>query len=371
MIDQSSISVIVPCYSERANIEPLLEKLRSALYGRTWEVIIVDDNSPDGTARHTREIIRTGNITNARVIQRYNERGLSSAVLWGVQTAHNEVIVVMDGDLQHDETIIPSMVDRIARGADLVIGSRFLGDPDDGRHGALSRRRRNMSTLGNRILKLMLGRNLTDPLSGFFAVRREDFARVIPKINGYGYKILFELIYYLKPKRTEEITFHLQHRVHGKSKLQPVIFFDLACDCISKLSFSVLSPRFSGFLLVGALGLLVHFSVFYAALPVTEFALAQTAATSVAMVFNFSLNNVLTYREHKLGGWSFVLGLVLYALAALVGVMANVGMAVYLLNADYLNHFFASLAGISIDLIWRFNIASGIWNKWLGRFNSL
>lgn len=366
-----SLSIIVPCFNEKDNIEPLLEKLKDALMGWTWELIIVDDNSPDGTADYARNIVKTYAYTNARVIQRQNKRGLSSAVLWGVQAAHNEVIVVMDGDLQHDETIIPSMIKEIKQGATLVIGSRFMGRfNDDKIKGLSSRLRMNLSILGNRILRLLLKNELTDPLSGFFAVRRKDFAKVIPKIGGYGYKILFELVFYLKPQKIEEIPFVFQPRIHGDSKLQAVIFFDLACDYLSKIFFSLLSPRFIGFFIVGTLGLLVHFSVFYTMLLMTEFKFAQITATSVAMVSNFSLNNILTYREHKLVGYSFMIGLFVYALASLVGVVANVGVAVYLFNANYVNHFFASMAGIFTDVVWRFNIASNIWNKWLGKNNS-
>ena len=366
----ASVSIVAPCFNEKENIEPLIKKLQSILKNLDWELILVDDNSPDATASHARSLIHLNEYPNIRVIQRLQERGLSSAVVWGVQAAHNDLVVVMDADLQHDETIIPAMLKEIERGAEVVVGSRFKGkDKDECVEGLNSRLRQNISTLGNRFLRLLLRTDLTDPLSGFFAVRRQDFARIIPKINGYGFKILFEVIYYLKPTEIVEIPFNFQTRLHGESKLQPIIFFDLACDFISKIFLSVLPPRLVGFLIVGSIGAIIHFSVFYTMLLFSDFMLAQIMGTSTAMVFNFSLNNNLTYREHKLKGFRFILGIIVYALASLVGIAANVGLAVYLFKEILNNKFLSSAAGVVIDVLWRYAIANNIWKRWIGRNN--
>jgi dolichol-phosphate mannosyltransferase len=346
-----SVSVVVPTY----------DGLAQALAGRAWELVVVDDDSPDGTADAVRALGRQHD--NVRCIQRVQERGLCSAVHWGVQAAHGDVVVVMDGDLQHEAALIPRMLEALQAGHDIVSGSRFLeGAAEKGLSTTL---RRRLSGYGNRLTNLFLGTELSDPLTGFFATSRRLFLESVPQMQADGFKVFFDLVYHNRNVTIRELPFEFQRRRHGESKLQLYVLWLLASDIASKLSRGMLPPRLISFVGVGLIGSIFHFSVLYASMDLgAVFWVAQTIATVVAMVFNFTINNVLTYSDDRLRGTAFYKGLLLYSLIASVGIVANVSTAQITYISLQGHTVIAATTGLVIDVIWRFVVSNRlIWGR--------
>ncbi|CAN5906960.1 glycosyltransferase family 2 protein [soil metagenome] len=349
------VSVVVPTFNEAANVSMIYDELQRALAERSWELVFVDDNSPDLTAETVRELCRQH--ANVRCIQRVQERGLCSAVQWGVQAAHGDIVVVMDGDMQHEPELIPNMLDALAAGHDIVSGSRFIASAvESGLHSGL---RRNLSGYGNRLTNLVLGKRLTDPLSGFFATSRRLFLASLPRMQADGFKVFFDLVWHNKKAAIKELPFQFQRRRHGQSKLEVYVLWLLACDIASKVSGGMLPPRLISFVGVGLIGSLFHFSVLYAALALdTVFWLSQTIATVVALLFNFTINNILTYSSQRLRGTAFYKGLLLYSLIASVGIVANVSTAQIAYVQLHAHTFIAASMGLVIDIVWRFALSN-------------
>jgi len=211
-----TLAVVIPTYNERENIFPLLNALEKALAGIAWEVIFVDDNSPDGTAERIRRV--SVGDRRVRVLERIARLGLSSACIAGMLATPAPYIAVMDGDLQHDETVLPAMLDRIKSDRlDIVIGSRNM---QDGSMGEFARRRVWMSKLGTKLSRLICPREVSDTMSGFFLVDRAFFRRVAPRLSGIGFKLLVDLLA-SSPKsvRVAEVPYHFRNRQRGESKL--------------------------------------------------------------------------------------------------------------------------------------------------------
>ena len=357
----TQISVVVPTYNEADNMAAIYEGLATVLAEKSWELIVVDDDSPDGTADAVRRLAKQHD--NVRCVQRTQERGLCSAVHWGVQAAHGDYIVVMDGDLQHDPALIPAMIEALGKGDDIVSGSRFLASARA--VGLSSDLRNSLSLWGNRLVNLFLGTRLTDPLTGFFATSRPLFLRSIPRMQADGFKVFFDLLYRNRKATLKELAFDFRARQHGESKLQLYVFWLLMCDMISKLSGGLVPPRLVSFVGVGLIGSTVHFSLLYASLALgAVFWVAQTIATVTAMVFNFTINNILTYSTDRLRSGSFFKGLLLYSLIASFGIVANVSTA-QLTHEHFKAHtFLAASVGIVIDVIWRFVVSNRlIWGR--------
>lgn len=319
----TGISIVVPTYNEAQNICLLYAELDDHLRGRSWELVVVDDNSADQTADTARALARR--VSNVRCIQCIGDRGLCSAVHWGVQAAHGDIVVIMDGDLQHDPRLIPIMVDELSGDCKIVAGSRFLSGA---KVAGLSVRRHRLSFYGNKLTNLCLGMRLTDPLTGFFATSRILFLRSIPRMQADGFKVYFDLVYHNRDVEVKELPFEFRGRNHGESKLHLNVLWLLVCDMVSKLSGGLIPPRLISFVSVGLVGAIVHFSFLYGILAAgAVFWLAQTVATVAAMVFNFTLNNALTYSADRLRGGSFYNGLLLYSIIAAFGIVANVSAA--------------------------------------------
>jgi dolichol-phosphate mannosyltransferase len=177
------LSIVVPCYKERPNVRPMVDRVAAALPGVAWEIIFVDDDSPDGTAEAARAIARVD--PRVRCIRRIGRRGLSSAVIEGALSSSADFVAVMDGDLQHDQTVLPTMLAQL-RGdaADMVIGSRHvLGGSSAGLSSAM---RHRISNAGTSAAQYFLPRRVTDPMSGFFMMPRARFERIAPRLSGPG-----------------------------------------------------------------------------------------------------------------------------------------------------------------------------------------
>ena len=359
------LAVIVPTFNERANVAELVARLDRVLQGRGWEVIVVDDNSPDGTADAARDLGRAD--PRVRVIQRIGRRGLSSACIEGMCATAAPVAAVIDGDLQHDETLLPAMLDRLQAEPDLdvVIGSRFV---QGGGTGEWDRDRVAKSALATKLSRRVLKADLSDPMSGFFAIRTDVVRGLVPDLSAIGFKILLDLMTTSpRPLRFAELPYTFRTRTAGESKLDHVVALEYLIALYDRLFGRIIPVRFALFAAVGALGAIVHFLVL---LPLLDgvgasFRAATVVATGVAMTFNFFLNNALTYRDGRLKGARALFdGWVSFCLVCAVGAVANVGVAVALYGGQT-GIAWPALAGIAVAAVWNYALSSRfVWGRY-------
>ena len=355
------LAVIVPCYNERANVAPMVGRLRAALDGLAWEAVFVDDDSPDGTAAAVRAI--AGADPRIRCIRRIGRRGLASAVIEGALSSSAEFVAVIDGDLQHDETRLPALLAAVRGGADLAVGSRHVAGGDSaGLSGAW---RHRISALGIRMAQAVLPVRLSDPMSGYFLLRRELFEQLAPRLTGSGFKILLDLLLSARaPLRVVEVPVRFQPRVAGDSKLDVLVlaqFFGLVLD---KALGGAVPLRFISFALVGGVGILVHLATLQAARAAgLGFVPAEAAATGVAMLANFWLNNAVTYRGVRLRGPALWRGLALFVAVCGIGAAANIGVARMLYSA-HRGWTPSAVLGAAIGVVWNYAVsATLVWRQ--------
>ncbi len=360
------LSIVVPTFNECLNVPELLDRLNGLFRSESWEIIFVDDDSPDGTADLVRAVARTD--PRVRCLQRIGRRGLSSACIEGMLAASAETIAVMDADLQHDESVLPKMLDAIERGgADVAVGTRYA---PGGGLGDWKASRRFMSRLATKASRAILHQPVSDPMSGFFMLRRAVLDSTVRSLSGLGFKILLDILSSARaPLRIAEVPYTFRNRHAGESKLDGTVVWEYGMLLAEKLFGRVLPARFLAFSIVGGLGVFIHMAVLSLLLKFLEsgFAAAQASAAVVAMIFNFWLNNLLTYRDRKLRGRSWVRGLFSFMLACSVGALANVGVASYLFeHGTY--WALAGLAGILVGAVWNYAITRlCTWGKNTGR----
>ena len=349
------LSVIIPCYKERANVRPLLAKLEAALGQIPWEAIFVDDDSPDGTVAELRAIAALD--PRVRCIRRIGRRGLASAVVEGALSSSAPYIAVIDGDLQHDETRLPDLLEAVRAGADIAVGSRRVDGGDSA--GLAGPWRHRISAAGSRLAQRALPVTLHDPMSGYFVIGRPLFEQLAPKLTAQGFKILLDLVLSAPASlRVTEIACHFRPRAAGRSKLDVLVLLQFAALLLDKATAGLVPLRFVSFALVGAVGVAVHLAVLTAARHLgAPFETAQVAATLTAMIVNFALNNLITYRDVRLRGRALWRGLVLFLLVCGLGAYANIGIA-RVLYSDHAGWTPAGLAGAAIGLVWNYAVSA-------------
>ncbi len=349
-----SLSIIVPTFNECANVGELLERLGRTLASTVqWEVIFVDDDSPDGTAAAVREIARRDH--RVRCLQRVGRRGLASACIEGMLAASAPVIAVMDADLQHDETILPTMLRALEAGADLVVATRYGAG---GGTGEWDPARKSMSMLATRIGTLLLKQPVSDPMSGFFMLRRHVLDASVHRLSGMGFKILVDILASVpSPLRLSEVPYVFRPRHAGESKLDAMVIWEFGMLLAEKSVGRFVPVRFLAFSFIGGLGVFVHMATLAVALKQAgvEFAVAQSLATMLSMIFNFTLNNALTYRDRRLKGWAWWRGLASFVLACGIGAVANIGISTYLFEHQT-RWMLAALAGIVVGAVWNYAV---------------
>jgi len=351
------LAVIVPTFNERDNIDPLLERLDAALRDIGWEVVFVDDDSTDGTVTVMEKVCRRD--PRVRCLRRLGRRGLASAVVEGIQSTFTPFFAVMDADLQHDEKLLSQMLEILRRDeADLVVGSRYIAD---GSLGDWDRRRRTISMIATRLSRLVLKRReLADPMSGFFMIKRGAFDRVARSLSSQGSKILLDIVASSPATlRLKEAPFVFGVRQHGESKLDTLVVFDYFTLLFDKLFGHWVPVRFVLFSAVGASGVMLHLAVLAAGLQFgLSFVAAQTAATLSALLSNFLVNNVLTYRDKRLEGFApLLLGFLSFAAVCSVGAVANVGIANFLFVRDYA-WWISGFCGVLVGAVWNYAASS-------------
>lgn len=351
------LSVVVPTYNERDNMAPLVAAVRTAMGDLPWEMLVVDDDSPDQTWAEVAGIARTE--PRVRCLRRVGRRGLASAVIEGALVANGEAVAVMDADFQHDEAMLRPMYDKlIETDADLVVGTRYaagggVGDWDD--------RRQRMSDLATRMSRLLIGDQTSDPMSGFFMVKRAVFAASVYDLSQQGYKILLDIISSApRPLKIAEVSYVFRNRREGESKISVMVLAEFAFLLVEKLSRGLIPPRFVLFSIVGGLGLAVHIAILYILKFFdSSFMVAQTAAIFGSMLFNFGVNNQFTYHDRRLTGRRLIIGAVLFCMVCSVGALANVGVAEIAIHRTQ-SWPIAGLAGALMSAVFNFGAASSI-----------
>jgi dolichol-phosphate mannosyltransferase len=355
------LTIVVPPLNERENIEPLVDSLHDALPGIAWEVIFIDDDSHDGTVDRIRQIARLDG--RVRCLRRVGRRGLSSACLEGILASTAPYVAVMDADLQHDEALLKPMLSLLqSEPLDLVIGSRHVERRGQGGFGVA---RARISRLAECLSRLVLRAKVSDPMSGLFMMRREALDAALPRLSAIGFKILIDLFASSPtPLRFSELSYQFRMRERGRSKLDARVVCDYLLLLVDKLVGRVLPVRLVLFGLIGALGIFVHLAVLRVALTAgSPFAAAQLAATTVAMVGNFVLNNTLTYRDRRLRGRRFWWGLLSFAGVCSVGAALSVVIASIEFAAGEL-WWIAGGAGALIGALWNYTLSSAMtWGR--------
>jgi dolichol-phosphate mannosyltransferase len=353
---QIELSVVIPTFNERSNVTLLLQRLHATLPEICWEAIFVDDDSPDGTATLVKEI--AARDPRVRCLRRVSRRGLAGACIDGMLLSAAPYVAIIDADLQHDQTLLPRMLEILQTGAaDLVVGSRYS---TAGGAVGLSGWRTAISRFATYLARRLFWVSLADPMSGFFMMRRECFDPMAEKLATQGFKILLDIVITGHGRlRITEVSYTFAARAHGRSKLDAHVVMDFAALLLAKMTGGVMTPRFLSFLLVGLSGVSVHLLVLRAMMLVlsVEFTTAQATATLAAMTSNFLLNNALTYRDKQLRGSRLLPGLLAFYAVSSVGAIANIGIASWLF-ANHPMWWLAGAAGALMSTVWNYSVST-------------
>jgi dolichol-phosphate mannosyltransferase len=354
-----TLSVVVPTYQESTNIPVLFERLKVALKDVPWELIVVDDDSPDGTSNVAFAL--AAEDRRLRCLRRVNRSGLAGAVIEGWMSSSADFVAVIDGDLQHDESILPAMYDALAKGSgNLAIATR-MRDPSNG--AGLSPARQALSDLGAWFFRQIAGAAITDPMSGFFMIRREIVSRLAPRLSPDGFKILVDIILSAGGGLTiVEVPYVFRKRLAGESKLTPLVGVDFLGLVVHHATAELLPIRFVLFASIGAVGLVVHIAALSAVLhwfPMLRFDSGQGIATLLAMASNFILNNEITYRAYRYRGPSMIGGFAAFATGCSVGALANIDVASWLYSANQ-TWWVAGLAGALLSVVWNYAVSTSL-----------
>lgn len=349
------LAVVIPTFCEQDNVARLLELLAAVLEGIQYEVIFVDDDSPDGTAQLVRELSRTD--SRVRGIQRVGRRGLSSACLEGMMSTAAPYIAVMDADLQHDEHLLPLMLQTLkSKPVDVVVATR---NAPGGSMGEFAASRVRLSQWGRRLSRMVAHCDISDPMSGFFMLNRKFAEQAVHAASGIGFKILLDLLASSpRPPVIAEIPYTFRPRQFGESKLDILVGLEYLQLLLDKLIGNVLPPRFIIFGLVGAAGVALHLAILFLLQRAGySFSVAQAWAAFFAMTSNFLLNNVTTYRDRRLRGAGLWLGLFTFYLACSVGLFVNVRLAEALRDGGW-PWYLAGTFGLGIGSVWNYGVTS-------------
>jgi dolichol-phosphate mannosyltransferase len=351
------LAVIVPVFNEAANVAPLVQRLDAALAGIAWEAIFVDDDSPDGTAAVVRGI--GARDPRIRCLRRIGRRGLASACMEGFLSTAAPFVAVIDGDLQHDESILPALLAAVEGGADIAIGSRHVAG--GAAEAGFSAARGALSDLGATMARLLLPTPVADPMSGFFLLPRALVEEVAPRVAGRGFKILLDILLSAGRKLVvAEIPYSFRSRQAGESKLDATVLLEFAALLLDKATGGVVPLRFIAFAMVGGIGVVVHMAALFLLVQAGGFGFgaAQWGATLVAMTANFALNNRITYRDARLSGPALWRGLLVFYLVCGIGAAANVGIAGLLVRDGVLAWGLAGAAGALLTVVWNYAVSS-------------
>jgi dolichol-phosphate mannosyltransferase len=286
-------------------------------------------------------------------------------VVEGALASTTPVIAVIDADLQHDEKILPDLYRAVADDEnELAIGTRYAAN---GSTGDWAEDRLKISRFATALASPIMKTHLSDPMSGFFAVRRDVLLEAAPKLSTVGYKILLDLVAsHPRPLKVAEVGYTFGTRQHGESKLDEMVALEYLELLLDKAIGRYVPVKLVQFGAIGMLGVGVHLALLYFTLNLVgaPFATSQTVAVMGAMTFNFALNNKFTYRDRQLKGLAWIGGLFSFYLVCSLGAVANVGIG-SLVYEQFHGWWIAGIAGAIVGSVWNY-VASG-WLTWTKR----
>ncbi len=374
------LTVVTPTYNEAENLPILVTELHRALQGIDHEIVVADDDSPDGTWRVAEDLAEDD--PTIRVMRRFHDKGLSAAVLDGMSIARAPYLAVIDADLQHDPDALPAMLDEVRSGADVCVGSRST---EGGGFGDWSASRRFVSWVATVIARILLRVPVSDPMSGFFVISEEAYARTAPSINPRGFKVLLEFIGRNKDLTVTEVGYTFRNRTHGETKLNGSVIRSYLLGVAELRLGRQVDPVFLLYVLVGIVGLGVNSVVFAAAeaLGVPRITTGLNDALDpiegsfvisvlVSILVLFVLNNEFTFWEERYRGWKLVPAFVVFFVMSLIGTLVHVavfkflqsiGFLLSVLGADW-SRVTQNLIGASVALVvnWYLN-STYLWRR--------
>jgi dolichol-phosphate mannosyltransferase len=348
------LTIVIPTFNERENVSILPKRLAAVLAGVDWEIVYVDDDSPDDTATKARMIAMRDR--RVRIIRRLGRRGLASACVEGILSSSAPFVAVMDADLQHDERLLREMLQRLkTEPLDIVVASRYVAEGSV--HG-WDARRAVISRMAARVAKVVMKADVKDPVSGFFMIRRESFDKTVRGLSQQGFKILLDLFASApRPLRFRELPYRFHARQFGESKFDAMAAWEFGVLVLDKLFGRLLPVRLVLFAMVGGTGVVVHLATLGLTRHAVPFAAAQTVAVVAAMTWNFFVNNTITYRDRRLKGWAVLGGLLTFYLVCAAGAVANVGVASFMFGIGRM-WWMAGLVGALVGSVWNYAATS-------------
>jgi dolichol-phosphate mannosyltransferase len=353
------LSLIVPTYNESRNLEELLRQITAVLEPRLsghYEVIVVDDDSPDETWALAMRLAERWPMV--RVLRRQGEKGLSTAVIRGWQVARGEVLAVIDADLQHPPEVIAQLWDAMVAGADLAVASRHVEGGGVSDWSALRRGlSRGAQLLGVAVLPSVVGR-VSDPMSGYFMVRRSAIAGT--ELSPLGYKILIEVLGRGRVGPIAEVGYVFRERVAGESKVTARLYLDYLRH-LARLRLAALPARFPRFAVVGFSGVLIDMALLFLLSDPRALGWGLTRskvlAAEAAIVNNFLWNDVWTFGDiaTRLGGGAARLKrFAKFNLICAMGLALSVLLLALQVDVLRLNRYFANAVAIAVVTAWNF-----------------
>ena len=348
---EDKISIIIPTYNEKDNVAPLLSRIDKVLSGYNYEILIVDDNSQDGTIELASSLADRYPV---KVIVRRSERGLATAVVHGLKSATGQIVGVMDADLQHPPEVIPDLIKAIQDGADMVVASRYIeggGCPNWG----LSRRIISKVALVISHLLLPSTRPVKDPLAGFFMFRRKNVDPA--ELKPIGYKISLEVMLTGRFQRVVEVPYIFEDRSAGQSKLNPREQLDYLRHLFSLMARTGELGMLIKFMLVGLSGVVVNEGVYWL---LTRFGglaaydwLAVIIGIEVSIITNFTLNDTFTFARRRAGG-SFMGRLLKFNLICIAGAVIEWGLFMLFTRLFGVYDLLSNFIGIVVAFLWNY-----------------
>jgi dolichol-phosphate mannosyltransferase len=354
-----ALSIVIPTYNEGSNITPLVERIAAALTGYDYEILLVDDNSQDGTPEIVAGLSARYPVN---VSVRKNERGLASAVVHGIAGTDGDRVLVMDADLQHPPEVIPDLLKAADEGADIVVGSRYVKGGGCQDWSAFRKLVSRVSTVMAHVF-LPPTRSVKDPMSGFFLFDRKVVADA--KLQPLGYKILLEILMEGKYKKATEVPFTFVTRDEGESKLSIRQQVQYIKHLYSLMRRKGELWRFIKFCLVGGSGIGVNLGIFalltrFGGMKETDL-LALAIATEAAIITNFILNDIFTFRDRRSTG-HFLTRLLKFNVICVAGALVQAGVYALLFHAIGIYDLVSYLIGIIVATLW--NYLLNTWITW-------
>lgn len=347
------LSLIIPTYNERDNLPILLERVHKAIDGVNYEVIIVDDDSPDGTWIVAERFSRK--FSNIKVVRRFRKMGLTSAFLKGLDNAEGAFIGLMDADLQHPAELLHKMLDTVRAGADVAIASRYV---HGGRVERLPLHRKVISRGATALAHLLFPKikAVKDPMSGFFIFKREVIDGV--ELSARSFKILLEILTKGNYNRVAEIPYTFKSRKHGKSKLGSKELWNylkhlyrLAIDTKEHL-------RFFKFCMVGLSGIVISEGVlwFFTEIASLLYLISAVLSSELVIINNFIWNDIWTFRD-RISDPSVKAALrrfLRFNLARIGGIAIGLIVLAILTEAFRIHYLISNLFAICVTVLWNY-----------------